>query len=338
VSGLWHVLDPSEEAEFDRLAGSDPRSGFMQSGFWAEFKRAEGYEVTRLGIKEGGELAGGASLLRFELSGEPSFVMCPEGPVLPWNDPSKVRPALRELVEIVKAMPNTLGLRIEPHLPTPLPSMIRNWSDAPTDLTPSDTIMLDLRLSEEELLAQAHPKCRYNIRIADREGIEVAASQDLTAAHTFYDLLIETSNRTEFFIEPLGFFLNLLSVLFSWNAGELFVAAYRGAPLAAIFVVYFGRRATYLYGASSAAHRNRMPTYALHRAAMREARRRGCVEYDLYGIDAFERRDHLYAGITRFKRQWGGEVQTRIGARDYVFYDRLADLIVDRLSMDGRTA
>lgn len=304
----------------------------MQSGFWADFKRSEGYEVSRLGLVGSGDLAGGATLLRFHLPAEPGFVLCPEGPVLPWDDQPLARAALRALIEYVKAIPNSLGLRIEPHLPTPRPSLLRNWGDAPTDLTPADTLILDLGLSEEALLAAAHPKCRYNLHIADREEVDVTKTQDMALAHDFYNLLQETSNRTGFFIEPLAFFLNLLSTVFAHDAGELFLARRRGKLLACILVVYFGRRATYLYGASSSTERNKMPAYPLHRAAMREARRRGCIEYDLYGIDANERRDHLYAGITRFKKQWGGTVHRRIGARDYVFYDRLAELMVARLS------
>jgi len=332
VGLTWQVLQPVEVDSLDRLAGSHPLSGFMQSSFWAEFKSAEGYEVTRLGLKSGREFVGGATLLRYEATGEPSFVLCPEGPVLDWEDPAGIKMALRALVEIAKGMPNTLGLRIEPHLPTPLPSVLRNWADAPTDLSPCDTLMLDLRLDETQLLAKAHPKCRYNIHIAEVRGVEVSISRDLELVHAFYDLLTETSIRTGFFIEPLGFFLNLFSILFKSGAGDLFLAKHEGKLLAAILVVYFGRRATYLYGASSSIDRNLMPAYALHRAAMREARQRGCIEYDFYGVDAFERRDHLYAGITRFKKQWGGTVVRRIGARDYVFYDRLADLIVDRLT------
>jgi peptidoglycan pentaglycine glycine transferase (the first glycine) len=321
-----------EEPIFESLAGSDLHSGFMQSAYWSRFKQIEGYEVTRLGLREDRQLIGGASLLRFHLTGEPTFVLCPEGPVLPWEDSHTARSALRQLIDFAKTMPNTLGLRIEPHLQTPLPSILRNSGDAPTDLTPSDTLMIDLRLTEEELLARAHPKCRYNIRIAEREGVQVSRSQDLSRAHDFYELLTETSFRTGFFVEPFGFFLNLLSTVFGCDAGELFTASHQGKLLAAILVVYFGRRATYLYGASSSTDRQKMPAYSLHRAAMGQARNRGCLEYDMYGIDAFERRDHLYAGITRFKKQWGGEVHRRIGARDFVFYDRLADLIVEKLS------
>jgi len=316
----------------DDFAGKDPRSGFMQSDFWVRFKLTEGYDATRLVYECEGAMLGCASLLQFNLLREPGFVICPEGPVLPWDDIATVRSALRALVELVKEMPNSLGLRIEPHLPKPLPSVLRNWGDAPTDLTPEDTLILDLAQSEAELLAKAHPKCRYNLHVADRDGIEITASQDISDVHRFYALMLETSGRTGFFVEPLGFFLNLFSTAFDRNAAELFLACHEGKLLAAIFVLYFGRRATYLYGASSSSGRNHMPAYPLHRAAMAQARVRGCIEYDMYGIDAFERRDHLYAGITRFKKQWGGSVHRRIGARDYIFYDRLADLMVERLS------
>ena len=305
----------------------------MQSTFWATFKQAEGYEVTRLVYEVENHIIGGASLLQFPFSNEPNFVLCPEGPFLPWNNEQLVRQALRQLVGFTKDIPNVLGLRIEPHLPIPTPRVIRNWADAPTDLTPAHTLVLDLTQSEDALLALAHPKCRYNLRIADRDGITVEVTQDMGLCHKFYELLTETSVRSGFFCEPLGFFLNLTATTFSSDSAQMFVARYRGQILSAILVVYFGKRATYLYGASSSSHRNKMPSYPLHRAAMREARVRGCTEYDMYGIDAFERRDHLYAGITRFKKQWGGKVLQRIGAKDYIFYDRLADQIVERLTL-----
>lgn len=334
MAAPWRDLVGDDAVWLDTAAGLNPASGFMQSGFWAEFKGLEGYEVTRLIFEPGGERLGGASLLRFQHGNDRGFVLCPEGPVLPWNNADVVRAALRSLMDAVKNMPGSLGLRIEPHLPTPLPSVLRNWGDAPTDLTPEDTLVLDLGLDEAELLAKAHSKCRYNLRIADREGIEVVRTQDMDSVHEFYPLILETANRTGFFVEPLAFFLNLLSVGFRHGAIDLFCARFDGELLASIVVVYFGRRATYLYGASSSRNRNKMPSYPLHRAAMAEARRRGCVEYDMYGIDAFERRDHLYAGITRFKKQWGGAVQRRIGARDCVFYDRLAELMVGRLQQN----
>ena len=95
--------------------------------------------------------------------------------------------------------------------------------------------------------------------------------------------------------------------------------------------MFCGRRATYLYGGSAPAHRAVMPNYALQWAAIQEARRRGCAGYDFYGYDPFGLPDHLFAGFTRFKLQFGGQRRDSIGAWDLLFYDQLADRLMERL-------
>ena len=60
----------------------------MQSSAWAAFKRAEGYLTPRYGLFQEGELRGGASLLLYPHGRDAGFVLCPEGPVLPWEDVS----------------------------------------------------------------------------------------------------------------------------------------------------------------------------------------------------------------------------------------------------------
>ena len=52
-------LQMEHRAAWEALAASRPGSGFMQSWSWSDFKEAEGYEVLRLGLFEGGVLSGG---------------------------------------------------------------------------------------------------------------------------------------------------------------------------------------------------------------------------------------------------------------------------------------
>lgn len=333
VDCVLQEIGPEGDAAWDALAGQTPESGFMQSTAWAAFKRAEGYTARRYGLFEAGALCGGASILFYPMSGGAGFLLCPEGPILPWHDTRRARQGLRLLIERARSLAGefgAIGLRIEPHLPPPRPSLLRNWVRAPIDLTPVHTLMLEVNASDEALLAQMSPKGRYNIRLAARHGVRVRISDAEEDLARFYPLFQDTALRNRFFAEPYGFFLNLGATLFSVGRAALFLAEWQGQVLAANLVVFYGRRATYLYGGSSLTHRAVMPNYALHWATIQEARNRGCVEYDFYGYDPFGLPDHLYAGFSRFKKQFGGRHVASAGAYDLLFYDLLADRLVER--------
>jgi lipid II:glycine glycyltransferase (peptidoglycan interpeptide bridge formation enzyme) len=323
------------DARWDDLAGSTEESGFMQSSAWAAFKRSEGYQTTRLGLLADGRLIGGASLLFYPAVGTEGFWICPEGPILPWDDLQQARRGLRLIqakVEALAEIHGGIGIRIEPHLPPPRPSLLRNWTRAPVDLNPIHSLLIDLTQSDETLLSQMHPKGRYNLGLSRRHGVQVTRSTSMSELRRFHALFIDTANRGDFFAEPYGFFLNLGANLFPAGMAELYFSEYEGETLATLLVIYFGRRATYLFGGSSTRHRNVMPAYAAHWAAINGARERGCVEYDFYGYDPFGQPDHLYAGFSRFKKQFGGFRKDSVGAYDLLFYDRLAESLVSRLT------
>jgi lipid II:glycine glycyltransferase (peptidoglycan interpeptide bridge formation enzyme) len=322
------------DGEWDALAGQSPESGFMQSSAWMAFKRLEGYETVRYGLFEGERLTGGGAFLYYPAQSGKSFIVCPEGPLLAWGETERARQGLRLLIGAAKEIADrqgALGLRIEPRLAKPKPSVLRNWSRAPVDLIPCQTLFLDATLSEEGFLAQMQPKGRYNLRLAARHGVQIRFSQEMGDLSRFYALFSETASRNEFFAEPYGFFLNLGATLFPLEMAGLLFAEREGETLAAILTLFFGRRATFLYGGSSGLNRQYMPSYPLHREALRLAQERGCVEYDMYGYEPFGVKEHLYAGISRFKRQFGGTYAETIGAQDLLFYDRLADALVERL-------
>ena len=307
----------------------------MQGSAWAAFKRTEGYRTERLGLFADATLVGGGSLLFYPAEGAEGFWICPEGPLLPWSDRPAARAGLRLLLAEVERLADLhggIGFRIEPHLAPPRPSLLRDWNRAPIDLNPVHSLLLDLTLPDEALLAAMHPKGRYNLGLSRRHGVAVHRSTAMSDVRRFHDLFTETAERGEFFAEPFGFFLNLASTLFPAGQAELFFADWQGETLAALLVITFGCRATYLFGGSSLRHRNVMPAYAAHWAAIQHARTRGCTEYDFYGYDPFGQPDHLYAGFSRFKKQFGGFRRDTIGAYDCLFYDRLAESLVQRLT------
>lgn len=328
-------LDAAWNTSWDALAGQSVANGFMQSSEWAAFKRTEGYLTPRYGIFDGERLVGGSTFFLYPHGPVAGFIACPEGPVLPWEELSAARIGLRLLIAQGRALSleyGALGFRIEPHLPPPRPSLLRNWARAPVDLTPIHTLMLDLSQSETALRARMHPKGRYNLGLSTRQGVSVRMSSDMGDLRAFYALFTETALRNSFFAEPYGFFLNLGAALFPTGRAALFLAHWQEEPIAALLIVFYGRRATYLYGGSSTRHRAVMPNFALHWAAIQEAKTCGCLEYDFYGYDPFEQPSHQYAGISRFKRQWGAERFDSLGAHDLIFYDQLADKVIEQLT------
>jgi len=110
--------------------------------------------------------------------------------------------------------------------------------------------------------------------------------------------------------------------------GRLLLAEYEGKLIAGVMVFAWGDKAWYMYGASSDAHRDRMPNYLLQWQAMLWAKSRGCRTYDLWGIPDedeetleahfLERHDGLW-GVYRFKRGFGGRVLRYVGAWDQVY-------------------
>jgi lipid II:glycine glycyltransferase (peptidoglycan interpeptide bridge formation enzyme) len=190
---------------------------------------------------------------------------------------------------------------------------------------------LDLTLDDHAFRRQMTPKGRYNAGLALRRGVTVRQSSDTADIARFFALFQETSHRQGFYAEPYGFFVNLANTLFAAGMASLFFAESGGETLGAVLALFYGRRATYLYGGSSLDHRDAMPNYAIQMAVAQEAKLRGCVEYDLYGYDPHGLPDHLYAGISRFKRQFGGTPRASIGARDLLFYDRIAGRMLSRL-------
>ena len=183
---------------------------------------------------------------------------------------------------------------------------------------PVFTSCIDLQKTDPEILSQMKPKGRYNIRVAEKKGVTVGvwptgsrpnvenwpnvgslpnsgvwpkdpSFQDFEigndeALDIFFSLLQETNKRDQFFSHDRKFYNDFLEILGSRGLAKLYLAKNSDNFLAGILVVFWGNTATYLYGASSSSNREFMAPYLLQWTAMKEAQKRGCRQYDLFGV------------------------------------------------------
>lgn len=204
------------------------------------------------------------------------------------------------------------------------------------DVQPPNTVILDLRGSEEEILEGMHKKTRYNIRLAEKKGVVIREAEPEELPR-WYELYRITSERDKISIHPESYYRGLFSTSadFPQYPVKLWLAEHEGQLLAGIITVKAGDRVTYLYGASSNEGRNLMPAYLLQWKAIQWAKDQGATSYDFFGIPPTGEEGHPMHGLYRFKTGFGGVIHHRLGAWDRVY--RLLPYLALSLSEKMRT-
>lgn len=196
-----------------------------------------------------------------------------------------------------------------------------NLRKANSNILPTNTIVIDIRQSEEAILARMKPKTRYNIRHALRLGVEVR-QEGIGSLDKWYSLYKETAIRNGLHLNSIDYFRSLFAPKIGKDEDDdvrvrLLIAYYAGTPLSAMFLINSAHRATYLYGASSSSQRNTMSTYALQWHAIRTAKADGLWEYDMFGVAPGADPSHPMYGLYRFKNGFGGHAYHQLGCWDY---------------------
>jgi len=296
-----------------------PDGGFLQSEEWRAFKEREGFHTEHF---EGEEVW--ANIVEHSLPIAGKYWYVPRGPVMGKlkikNEKLKIGSDWRSILPGAKK--KGIGwVRVEPKNEEEL-AMIREWSklyafrEAQHDMQPREILVADISKTEDEILAGMKPKTRYNVRLAEKRGVEVSLDRDENSMREFLRMTRETAVRNHIAAHPEKHYTDLLE-FFPRETLVLFVARREGKVIAAILVIFFGDTATYLHGASSDDDRDSMASYLLQFRALQEAKKRGCLRYDFGGIDTDGARPSL-VGVTRFKQ---GFVENVNGIRFPGSYD-----------------
>jgi len=331
------ILTP---AEWNDFLSKCPDAHLLQSAEWGELKSSFGWEPVRLVSEDSGSTWGIQILFR-QLPLGLTFAYLPKGPLHQNGEGGKnlVFPgqAFWKEVDLLCRKKRAVFLKVEPEdwgsaaqiQAGKIPAGFRSSSQA---IQPPRTIVVDLTGSEEDILARMKQKTRYNIRLSSKKGVAVRPSENI---EVFYQLMETTGQRDEFGIHSLEYYQKAYELFKSAAKCEMFMAEYDGEQIAGVMVFASDSRSWYLYGASSSLYRERMPTYLLQWEAMKWARSKGCVQYDLYGVpdhDAeyleanFRDRSAGLWGIYRFKRGFGGQITRSPGPWDRVYNSFLYQL------------
>ncbi len=305
------VVIAREREVWNAAVKSAPRADLLQSWEWGEFKRLGGWEPTRVFALDGEQPVAGAQLLARRVLGVPSLY-APRGPW--WRDDASGLAGLEALTAWLRRQRPSGApfLRVDP--PTAEPGLLSKlgFRQAPRQVQPRATIVVDLTPDEDKLLAAFNSRVRYNARHALKKGVEVTEG-GVEDARPFWELLSATAERKGFTERDLSYFTQLMQVF--GDDARILLARYNGAVVYGALIVVFGASAYYLYGGSGG-DRSVKPSELGQYRAMLWAKSRGATRYDMWGIPFQPAEDNPLYSVYTFKSGFGGVEERYVGALD----------------------
>ncbi|MCX5748822.1 MAG: peptidoglycan bridge formation glycyltransferase FemA/FemB family protein [Candidatus Saganbacteria bacterium] len=314
----YRLTGETEREEFDKIAGTG--SQVLQSYGWGEVKGAFGWSPTRVLLGSGGSFL----LLKKQLPLiKKCFFYLPRGPLIDFGKEKQVEEFISAAGGLARKE-GALFLRMDPEISeedNEALSLLKSkgFIKARKEVQPRSTYILDLTLDLEKIKAAFDGKFRYNIHVAEKHGVTVRQQSSEDALKEFYGIYKETCSRQNFIIHPYSYYKKILEEIISKGNGTFFIAYHGGVPISGIVVFTFGKRAWYMYGASSNEYRNMMPNNLIHWEVIKWAKEKGLREYDLWGIPSNPHEKHPLWGVYRFKKGMGGRLVKYIGAYDLPF-------------------
>lgn len=187
----------------------------------------------------------------------------------------------------------------------------------PTHL--QENVILDISKDEEEILSAMKQKHRYNLKLAQKKGVEVRIGKDDKMLEEFLILYQETVERQNYFgrsSEYIKTVWNTLQQEVSEKPLSLIATAYyEGKPLSSWMLFLYEDTIYYPYGGSSSESKNVMATYQLVWKLILWGKENGYSKIDLWGIEP-----NSDDGFSRFKLGFGGE---------HIVYSDTIDLVID---------
>lgn len=270
----------------------------LQTSAWAEFRKKWGNEIleTKYGI---------LTLHKLPFSSY-KIAIFEKGPT-----PTKTM--LDELRTLGKEK-NLVFIKFEPNTQKndSLIKLMKGSGAVPgkTLFTPS-TFWIDLTPSEENLMKSFSSKTRYNIRVAERNGVVIKEDDSDTAFERYLKLTKETVSRQGFYAHTEKYHRLMWEVLSKAGIAHLLTAKYQGKIITTWITFIWKDFLYYPYGASTESHKNVMANNLMMWEAIKFGKKNNLSTFDLWGREEGK-------GFTKFKEGYSPKVIEFLGTWDLV--------------------
>lgn len=283
--------------EYVLEAGGHP----LQLWEWGEVKAAHGWKATRIFVRKDDETIGAAQLLIKKLPKPLSnLVYVPRGPVCSRESREAV---LEETAKYAKSEIGAVVITVEPDW-NDMPEL-STWKKSTNNILLARTLILDLRKSEDELMAAMAKKTRQYIRKSGGEGLEVrkVKREEIAACLEIYK---DTAKRAGFSLHDDQYYYDIYDMLGDYS--PVYAAFSNGNPVAFLWLAISEKTAFELYGGMNDEGQQLRANYALKWHAITTIKKWGIERYDMNGL--------LNDGVSTFKQSFSDHEDSLAGTYD----------------------
>ena len=317
------------DEEWAKIVEKFPEANFLQSPSYAKMNQLLGNKV----IWEDFD-GKGYALMIIRDAKRGRYLEIPCGPLMDWEDKKSVKEVFDKITEIGKRE-KCVFARIRPQLKNEAQNLkileSLGLKPSPMHLAAEHTVMVNLDRSEDEMMSKMRRQTRYEVRRAQKLGIEVEQSNSEEIFEEFHKIQLETAKR-QGFVPPSSKTLLAEREAFGDKISIYTAKTAEGEKIAYGMIIGDGKEADYYEAASTILNRKLPGAYALLWQAMRNLKKQGFERFNLWGIAPAGQPNHRYAGVTTFKTGFGGEIVEYVPAHDLILskVGYLKDLVVEK--------
>ena len=315
------IVDITDKKTWDDFVTKQEKANFLQSWDFYEFHKARGKKIVRRAVLDDSEKIIGVYAGVVETAKRGTYLAIAGGPLIDYQNNKMVSATFDDIKKQGKAL-NCVFVRVRPQeeLSQKMLKLLaeQGLKLAPMYLSVEYAGILDLNKTEEEILKGASQGFRRKLRKVLKNEIEIAADVSKESIKEFCRLEELHAKRQKYVAFSSSFLTKQFEAFKKGGEVLIYTAKKDGKTLAQNFMIFYGPEASYHYGVSSELGTKYSAAPLLHLKAMEEARKRGCIRYNLWGIVDPDDKTHRFYGVSEFKRSFGCEELKYTPAHDLV--------------------
>jgi len=323
--GRHTIKEISSKTIWEKFVLSRHPKSFLQSWNWGETNKLLCKKIFRIGFYNERKLVG-VCLLIEERAKRGPHLLIPGGPILDWNNKDLVSYFIKTVKDYAKKE-KVWFVRVRPELTENSDNRELfkklGFMSSPMHLHAENTWILDIGKSEEELLSGMRKTTRYLIKKSLNMSLSVNSYQDSANTSILGKLQEETVRRHKFTGFSDRIFSAQMVTFGSDRQAEFFICKKGNTNLAAAIIIIYADTAYYHHSGSTSDFKEIPFSYFLQWKIIQRVQDLGLKFYNFWGIAPNDNPKHRFAGVTLFKKGFGGVRINWLHAHDLpisVFY------------------